>query len=157
MAAFTYTATATATTIVMATYVYIYLHFWDNVTMTVQLALNYVLFGNLILRRMSLRRIPRSYVLGINLNGVQVTEICSKKGEIWVTRYAGSRGCQYQVGQSTMMPIKIVHHPWGAESAMSNDRWTGDVSDESQSLIIVFSEEHATHCQDQKRREKNQS
>ena len=60
--------------------------FWDSVTVTVQLARDYC-FGPWRFRHMSLRRISTEvlYILGINLNRVQTTETCSKKGHIWVT------------------------------------------------------------------------
>ena len=52
-------------------------------------------------------------------------------------------GAQYQVGKPTVIPIKIMHYPRGAESAMSDDWRTGDVSDERQSLIVQRGTCHA--------------
>ena len=62
-------------------------------------------------------------------------------------------GAQYQVGQSTVMPIKIVHYPRGAESEMSDDRRTGNVSDERRSLIVQRGTCHALSWKDRCTRE----
>ena len=88
--------------------------------MTVQLALD-CYFGTWYLTHTSLRHISRYHVLGINLNGVQTTKICPKKGQIWVTRYAGSKGCP--------IPSLPVHCDANKNSALSargrisNERW----------------------------------
>ena len=111
----------------MATYAYIYLHFWDNVTMTVQLALDYYL-ENWDLRDTSLRHIPRSYV-STYVESIWMEfrspRYVPRRGKFeWLGMYAGFRGCT--------IPSWPVHCDANKTSALSargrisDERWSAN-------------------------------